>query len=246
MTSKLAYDMPDDWPWLPGSARFPLADMGELAVRLGSPFTYDRRGEVLWMDVCDKGTSPFFADISSAGASFKTSVKYPLHGGYCLKLTSGSDEDHSMYIARIMSYVSMLRCGLEVALFLDMDIEYFKIQILRYTGTQLFTATLRLNYITHTLQCYAGDLIWHYVGPLPAFIAFYGIDHHIKLVADFETGYHVRALLNENVYDLSSHALLTSVSNQAPLYEIIMELTGRNTFNDFAYLQHVIVTGNEP
>ncbi|GAG01299.1 unnamed protein product, partial [marine sediment metagenome] len=72
MITPKRYDMPDDYKWLPGSTRFPLSDIGELAVRLGSLCSYDRRGEVIFIDDFGHGVNGYV--LSHVGTGGKILV----------------------------------------------------------------------------------------------------------------------------------------------------------------------------
>jgi len=61
-------DAPDWYKYLPGSDRYILEDMGELAARLRSPITYDRRGEVLYFDMMEHGLAPYFTEENEEGS----------------------------------------------------------------------------------------------------------------------------------------------------------------------------------
>jgi len=244
--SPLPLDMPDDYPWLPSSTRYPLSDLGEQAVRLGSPVTYDRRGEVVWYDVGDKGIAPYTISGSGTGNQVIVDTYRPLHGAYNLKLISGSDADRMAIVNKSMSNLAMRRCGLEVALFLATEGEHFKIAILRRSGTLDVQGWLSLGMVSKTLQYYGSDGAYHFIADTGDLYDPYGIYHHLKLVVDFDTGYYVRALFNENSYDLSAYPLYSEALSGIKHYIIQATFGGRLNHNDKAYVGHMIVTGNEP
>jgi hypothetical protein len=246
MTIYLAQDMPDDYDWLPGSARFPLADMGELAVRLGSPVTFDRRGEVIWLDVGDKGLAPYAVGGGGTGNMVKVKSIYTLHGHYTLQLTAGSDGIWNSNIGKMMSNISMRRAGLEAAYCLLTPCQYFTIHLLRYTGAQLQQGSLRANYTLQELQYFGDDGNYHTIAPIDLGADPYGLYHHSKLTVDYDAGYYKWALFDEAEYDLSAYPLYEFPDLAVAHYWIAVTLVGRNTFNDTALIGHVILTGNEP
>jgi hypothetical protein len=246
MTSKLAYDMPDDWPWLPGSSRFPLSDMGELAVRLGSPDVYDRRGELIWFDTCDKGIAPFTCSGAGTGFSTSLSVQFPLYGSYSLKMISGSTGTPYVLIQKRLNVMKIPRVGFEIAIRLPSDFNTCNFEIYRYTGTKRLSAILRLDHSVDKLQYLDSDLVYNNIATVPLTSNPLGMYHIIKLVCDTDTGIYLRALYDNDEYDLSAYNLRSIATVDVPYYLFVIQLNGRVTFNDTAYIGHILVTGNEP
>ena len=64
--------------------------LAELAARLGSPTTYERRGALIFADIFDSGLSKWNTDTSGAGASVALTALYASVGKYSAMLTAGS------------------------------------------------------------------------------------------------------------------------------------------------------------
>ena len=246
MMSPLPLDMPDDYPWLPSSTRYPLADLGEQAVRLGSPVTFDRRGEVVWFDVCDKGLAPYDISGSGTGNKVEVSVFYPLHGGYNLQLTAGSDADHLSQINKLVSNLAMRQAGVEVAFFVTEGVEKFYIHLARHTGIQETISRIQVDCENLTLSYLGSDNAYHSFADISEPRDNWGVYHHLKMAMDYDRGSYLRVIYDEKQYDLSDYALFTGSSVQIACYRLYCRITGRLDFNDTAYIGHVIVTGNEP
>ena len=244
--SPLPLDMPDDYPWLPSSARYPLADLGEQAVRLGSPVTFDRRGEVVWYDVCDRGLSPYFITGSGTGNLVRVNTLGSLHGGYVLQMHAGSDAGHLSQIEKHITKQGMLRAGLEVASWLPVGGERFVVTIQRTTGTREFTAKVGLNYANQTLELWTAACEWESIDDIGVFEDNYGVYHHLKLAVDFESGYFMRMLYDDRRYDLSNYGLRVTDDTTIAMYRAIIKFVGLSGQNNDAYVGHVILTGNEP
>jgi len=244
--TNLSLDMPDDYPWLPGSARFPLADLGELAARLGSPVTFDRRGEVLWYDIGNRGVAPYAVGGSGEGNEVYVDCAYTLHGGYDLIMVAGSDDERYSDLSKMLSNIVLQHMGLEVAFALFSPNDFFLIRAMFFDGSQQHRGSIKVNGSEQTL-CYE-DEDGNYV-PLLSGIKFddpYGVTHHIKLVMDFETGYYVRLLFDDYIFSLADIQEHKSIAADIPQYRLELCQRGRLEYNDTAALFHVIVTGNEP
>ena len=239
-------DTPDYSRYLPGSERYALADLGELAARLGSPVTYDRRGEVLWMDACDGGIAAFSPSGSGTGNIVFLTTFFPFHGHYSLEMRAGSDGTRLSQVTKKLSHVSMLRSGLEVAFYLVSANESFGVRLLKFDGTNMIYGDISL-FGTTELLCYLDSAgVYQTIVATGGVADPYGIYHHIKIVVDFTTQKYVRALYNDAEYDLSGIALRSEAAADIRQYRIRLRQTGRAGLNDIARLGHVILTGNEP
>lgn len=218
----------------------------ELVARLWSPVTYDRRGQVVWMDVCDKGLNPYIITGSGTGNHPITSTLYPLHGHYTLKLIAGSNDLHKSELRKIMSPIGMLRSGLEVAAYMLTPGESFGLEIWHTTGTQEAQARLLVVFADNTLQYYGSDGNNHTFATIGVPNDPYGIYHHIKLVVDYESGTYVRALYDDTEYDLSGTSLHVAPSVELPHYTDVVKWIGRAGYNDIAHIGHMIITTQEP
>ena len=246
MTILPAHDMPDDYDWLPGSARFPLSDLGELAARLKSPDTFDRRGDVLWMDVGDKGLGSYAYSYFGVGSSVMVLATYALHGSYALWLTAGSTLSCNAALSKMLANSSMLRAGLEIAFCLLSPALYFRTRLIYFIGTQQLDVNIRYNFATTALEYQGSDGVFYAFATVGQLDNPYGIYHHLKLVVDFTIGHYVRCLFNDIEYDLSAHAVRTAPFVGVSHYELWVVQEGRPLNNDQAIIGHVIMTGNEP
>ena len=245
MTILPAHDMPDDYDWLPGSARFPLADLGELAARLGSPVIFDRRGEVLWYDMCNKGLGPFIIGGGGLGYQVYVDSQYSLHGNYCVNLIGGSTASFNATLFKSMTAEAMLHCGYEVAFAFLTLCSAYSIIIYYNTGTQVLTAVIRIDYVANTLSYYGSDGAYHAFASVGILHSLWGVYHFLKMVVNFEIGHYVRCIFDDIEYDLSAYAVKTAPQIGLAYYYIGTVFTSRNANNDRALIGHMIITGNE-
>jgi hypothetical protein len=239
-------DLPDDFQWLPGSNNSPLGDLGELAARIGSPMTFDRRGEVIWMDVCNKGIAPYSLAGSGVGTAVYTSTDCSLHGYYSLVFKAGSTASHNASLARSITTVGIKRSGLEVAYALLNPSERFDVEIAKYDGVNKTYGYVSIYTVLNKILIAAFGGAIPQVAVIPNQDSAYNVFHHVKFVVDFSTGYYVRLMFDDLEYDLSSYRLEVIASALIKQYRLAVYHHGRDTFNDLAVLGHIILTGNEP
>ena len=246
MMSPLPLDMPDDYPWLPSSARYPLADLGELAARLGSPVTYDRRGEVVWMDDMSHGLGVYRASVYGAGAVVRVTTDIGLSSGYALELVGGSDAERTAQLVRSFSRAKLGKTGLEIGFCMISLNEKFWTNLSRFDGSNQHVGGLRVYAETGQLTILKDDGTEQTIATLGHLDNPASIYHVFKLVCDFDSDCYVRLLFNDRVYDLSAYGLRIAAATDIPQYRMALGQISRAGYNDRASVGYIILTGNEP
>jgi len=239
-------DMPDNYPYLPQSTRFPLADMGELAARLGSMVTYDRRGEVIWMDDFGSGTSGWGHAGYGTGSGVKIVASPTGMGSYAMRLQAGSDGDMQAQLFRFFSPAYLGRAGVEAMLSFETDFDSFGLWLARFDGSEEHRGNIYLSMTGEQIEYVPKGTGRTRLGPLPDLVSGYGLYHNVKLVVDFGSDEYVRFLIDDQEYDMSGIPLWVADASDIPQHRINLVLYGRSGNNDVCYVDRVIITGNEP
>ncbi|GAI90305.1 unnamed protein product, partial [marine sediment metagenome] len=84
-----------DWGLVgPKDTVYGLDDLGEHAVRLGTPHLWDRRGDVIWMSDFREGLGDVGTFVGpGAGGSVVLHTEYARQGAYCVQLTTDKDDE---------------------------------------------------------------------------------------------------------------------------------------------------------
>lgn len=242
----LARDMPDDFHILPNSRSSPVQNLGELVARLGKPPTMDGRGEVLWFDTCDKGLSPFSLSSAGTGGEYFISDENAGYGNYSLALTAGSDAGHYCVLQHQLPVPFSPSIGVEFQYRITTLTSACYAYYVTYIGSIRYFISLKIDYDSQELQVVIHD--GSYV-PIHTFstdrVLGIGVAQ-CKLVANIETGYYSRVLFEEIELDISDYSLYALASSSDPALFIQFQNLGRLSYNDIVYIQHMIVTSNEP
>ena len=110
-------------------------DDAELAARLGSQNTYDRRGNTIWMDDFEAPSLKWAKVLSGAGAAITINAEHPYRGSQHLKLVGGSTVNRRAQALKYFSYLHVSNVGAEVAFTADANVLYFILELMSFDGT---------------------------------------------------------------------------------------------------------------
>lgn len=236
-----------DWGLVgPKRTVFGLDDVGEAAVRLGSPHLWDRRGDSIIIDNFGEGLGMARPETLGAGAEVNLIGGRAFHGAFCANLIAGSDGLRQASLRYYHGLPLAGPVGLEFSFTLHADVEYLTWEIHWHLGASILQAEVQLDYVNSRLE-------WE--GPGGVFTAFataVTLDAAAqswntgKLVGDFERREYVRFLLNGVVYDLTGNAVNEVGGGSNPHLVNTVELQGAALTNPSIHIDRVIVTQNEP
>ena len=242
----MAHGTPDWGVTAGGTTVYQLTDLGELAVRLGSPISHDRRGDVAWWDDFECGLAKWVSNPGGTGSDFALSTARARNGKYSALLTAGSAFGSSKGMVKRVPVPSLLALGFEHSFSLGSDLEVLSIIYQLYDGT---------NRVTYEVRWVQDDLELRYGNSAGGFTAFAsGIDllqsadlfHTWKLVGDPLAGEYVRCILNDVEYPLSGIAAPVAADASLPHMLVNVVIEGRLGQNDTVYVDDAIITQNEP
>jgi ketosteroid isomerase-like protein len=241
-----AQDMPDDYQWLTGSARFPLADLGELAVRLGSIDTFDRRGEVLWASDIRYGLADWQTKTGGAGSSVALTATGTYNSPYALRLTAGAVAGAWADAYHMFVVSESTRQGLEVGVLFFAPFNVLTMEMDRALDGTMSNAmvTIDNNLLQLIVHATVGDVAF---ATLPLTLdATDGLPHNMKLVVDWTLGSFVRFIFDQHEYNLSMFQMPTTplMPYEYNLSNVIVWSDGFNVCE--ANLRYEIITSNEP
>ena len=217
----------------------------ELAARLGSPSTYDWRGQVLYCNTFADGL--VFARVreSGTGAEVVVDPTKAMFGGYSAKMTGGSTTPWLADIYYYVTYSPSLVMGIQSAFFCGQPNGDFQITIVRDNGVTVYTAVLEVDIANGDLNYWTTGGTWAKLADVSLVSAAYAF-YHVKMVVDFSTGKYVRALFGDVEYDMSALDCAGSASGGLKLQYCSVRVNSRAGNNDYFYTDHVLLTVDEP
>lgn len=223
-----------------------LDDMGELAARLGSPVTHDRKGRIIFVDSFEYGMASW--QVSAPGDS--TVVVSPDNKrskAFSVKMTAVSGNGlGGAQISRAFPYPYLNKQGLEFSVMFLTEPRYLIWSLSRRDGTE-----------EHQFQCMYMPTEKEVVVTIPGgssvaviedielFVGS-GLFHTIKMVADFENNVYQRLIINETSLELTDYEPYTFDYDSTAHTNVIITLYSDDGETDTVFIDDVILTQGEP
>lgn len=230
----------------PTSTVYSLQDMAELAARLGSIVTFDRNGDVIWMDDFESNLEKWSHVTSGTGALVELSAAAARNGGLSCLLKTGDAVNNLATIIHLGPPPVKSKVGLEVSFTVDDDLNYIYFRMLCYDGTNIHEINIRYDPANTTLayRDSAGD--WQNITTTLHLQEGSSMFHTIKIVVDLVNEEYCYIILDNINYDLSGIAYRLTGSEAAPSLYIDVRAYAGVDDNVSVYIDDVIITQNEP
>ena len=222
-----------------------LDDMAELAARLGSMATYDRRGNVVWLTNFELGLQGSTFDVNPPASEGKVIATRSCYGHFSLSFDPSADEGSYVTWGRVIQFLEMGKIATEIIISTDAYPGGVKLVMHYYTGERQLGAVVFYKLSTKSWYIQAKELGW--VKLLESYEIQSGPTawHHVKLVIDTKEKRYTRLLIDRKVILLPEYELTDEPSEDLGQLEVRFEVYGEPAYHAPAYLDGVIVTQNE-
>jgi len=242
----MGHGTPDWWGAEPTETIYGIQDVGELAARLGSIDTFDRRGNVLFIDSFEHGLAPYFTGAEQAGSAVVLSALTARSGAYSCKLTTGAVANALAYVARHGPYPVLSKYGFEVAFTVDDNAVEVRIGLTLYDGVNSTGFIVRYLPATDKWQYYNSAGTWVDLATGVALLANTRAFHVVKLVVDLETGEYFYFLWDSDEVSMAGLGGKVTASALSPTIDVSVTLMGGAGAAATIYVDDFIMTQNEP
>ena len=223
-----------------------LLDDSELAARLGSPYVYERLGNVLAIDQGGVELTQWFTSTSGSGAAIAEDTGIAYSGTQSLKLTPGSTLSKFAAIYREIPYiearnigVSLLFAPMEAGAEMRVDLKYTR-EGTKYTFSFRMTAAGLMQTFDGSgwvTQLDSGRLLWD------ATVPFWNLLHVSINVTDLKFK---SIQLNQNKVAFTDDPTSTGATSVPNSFEVYLSALDASGDQDIIYLDNIVVTIDEP
>lgn len=242
----MSHGTPDWAEMAPRSTVYGGIALDELAARLGSIVTFDRRGDVVFASSFEEGLAPFYFSPPGLGGSVSWTAEHSRNGGFAAKIVTTNRTTLSMSLVRVQALPVLGNIGEEFSFTVDDDIG--RVELRLELDDSVNAAEGRIRYLppTGALEYWTSLGAWEEkvsglaLNPAPSHF------HTMKLVVDFVNKVYKRAILNSVGYSLANIPL--EEPDTAATAYLAAGLWTYPAIDDniTIYADDVIITQNEP
>jgi len=225
---------------------FSQIDSGELAARLGSINTFDRRGNIVWMDDFEDTATKWGYSLTGGRGSIVTSNARAWTGDQSMQIVTGAQVDDMALMEKYFSLLSDTRLGLELRVTRTGSNSMFYMGLYGDNGTNQYNGTLRWNWSNGHVDYRDSGGGWP---NLKDDVLMDITDEHwlpLKVVIDWDNLEYVRALVEDQEYDLTGEALSFGATSGNRFILIWIWLIVSGAVSKDCWIDNVILTQNEP
>ena len=223
-----------------------LPDMGELAARLGSIVTYDRRGDVIFLEDFSGGLTRWGVNkVSLASDALITNEVFRTRG-CCCKLITGTNLSGAVVLWKLFAPPVLSRVGFEFSFQTSLNITAFEFVLQLYDGVDGVAFAVHYNNATGLFRYRNSAGAYVDLGLPYQLFTDATMFHTLKLVGDYITNKYIRVLLNNFSRDLSGIDGQITPDVRLPQMEVALYLFGAAPAQGNFYVADVIFTQNEP
>lgn len=235
-----------DWGHVgPRTTTFGLDDWGEVAVRLGSPVLYDRRGDVVWMTDFREGISELLPSNFGVGSGVSLWTGAQRQGAFCVALICGAALDDYGQVQKYVPYPVTSGIGVEVSFSVAQHTWSVEMGFFWLDGTRERQAAVRVRPTANVLEYYDGTLGWTQEAAGLDLRELDYAQHTMKLVANTVDNRYVRVLLNQNEHPLAPHPVVdVGAATTIDLMMYVLHV-GDGGGADECFIDNMIITQNE-
>ena len=221
-------------------------DSGELAARLGSPVTFDRRGNIFWYDDFEGSSQKWYSGFIGAGTASLNATR-SWRGSQSMKMTSGATSGNAALIRKAFYNPSDANIGLEFKVLTDAADSEIKVYLYGYYGTKAYYGAISYSYGDKTLDYSKGTtLSWVELETDIYLDILRETWLPIKMVIDGNTAKWKRIIVGDTEYNLSGIDLVAQAPSAERHSFVVFYIFNTDNAAKTCYIDDVIITQNEP
>ena len=243
----MPHGSPDWWGNIPSETVHGGLDTSELAVRLGSIVTFDRRGNVIFLDDFEGSLSSWIVAGGGASNAVYLGCEVTLQGSLAVVLHPGEENDGHASIRLIRPYPVLGGLGFEAAFVPQTNLKHVNLSLILYDGAQKHGYQTRYDHVNGQIKVQATGGTYPVVGTPGVQAEGYHNFCIMKLVVNCLTGQYERVLFNNHVYDASAHSVYTLPDEVTkPLMAAYILVCNTGVYPVNVPVDCAIITQNEP
>ena len=230
-----------------GGVTFPITgDLAELAARLGSPVTHDRKGNVVLLQDFESGMPGWIFITGGANSELVMSTAYARSGAFSMKMVPSTASPYYVGAYKDFAYPYPRNIGIELSFTVDYRTSYIEFRLLTHDPENISYAAITYDHANGQLLYLKSN---GFPGVLDADLTLShqpNIFHTLKFVVDFENDIYNRVVLDHYTYGNLNYGLQVFENAEAPYCRMQIKNYAINDEQPAVYIDDFTVTQNEP
>ena len=223
-----------------------LDDLGELAARLGSIVTFDRRGDVVFQDSFEDGLGKWTSGISEYAGYVDLTMLAARSGLLAVRFPCTAAGDQATGLRLSIAPPGSGRWGVEFSFTVDGKTKWVEARVASWDGDTLDHFGLLYDHEDAQLDIYSVGAGWTPVASGFRLAAAERMFHTVKLVFDVDAATYRRLILDGVAYDVSGEPAYSEPDASYPELDLDIVHWAQAGKDTTTYLDDVIITQNEP
>lgn len=225
---------------------YTLEDMAELAARLGSIDTFDRRGNIVWLDDFEGTIKKWNETTDGTGGSIAISSEAARNGGFSAKFISPDEWNAKIGLEKYLPPPVESNIGFEYSWAHAHDLKYIYQHAHFVEMGKSYYFRLRYELDQDRLAYWSDEPDWVDLKPRVYTAHAYHVWNTVKLVVDYLKKEYLRVIFNGTPFDLKGIVPQIGPGGTPPSLRIYIYAVNGTKVNKVMYTDDVIITQNEP
>lgn len=237
----------EDWGVsAPISIIYKVNDLGELAARLGSINTFDRRGSVIFQSSFEDGLKPFLTFAFGASSAVGICSTTSRNGPTSCEIGAGPSTDDYAGFRHHNPIPRSTRIGIEVSFASDAPVQTVLVGAVIDDLVINHKPQVEFRWLTGDLVYYDENGIAQAIASGLSYYAYEKLFNTLKLVFDTELREYVHVIFNETEYDLTGIKYYVLAAGATKYFYQVCQVTTKEDDTHWTYFDDLIVTQEEP
>lgn len=218
----------------------------ELAARLRSPVPWDMRGNVVFIEDFESELTEWELGPSGSGCTAARTGLHKFLGDWSLKMYKAAGAAKEVQIYRSFHYPGAVKYGAFARFAWDADLQIFTLRVDFLDGSDNYVVLVSYNLTTTTLSVFTTGEVLTPVDSALTIGCGELIFYPVLVTFDLESGLYDKLYFADQEYDISSVAIYSEPSTEAPMAEVTLGLDTDGAGDFTVYCDGVIITKNMP
>jgi len=221
--------------------------LGELGGRLGSPYYWDTRGRLFWMDDFESTVLKWNPFIGGAGPTVTRVTTTAFAKDASIELSVPATVDTYAGIEKLVYKPVGNIFGFEFAFSQDHkkgELIYVYLDV--FTGTTRYEGSITIDPATGTVKLFKDDTTYYTFPNTIAVIEDINFWHRVKLVVDVQNSIYQRLLIDGYEYDISAYGIYSSASVTGASISAKVRARGDAAGTLKVYVDNAVISYMEP